>query len=250
LGAGVTPASLKEFVCEETFMSHKNTSVFGLYPNETELGECLEELKRSGFRATDFSILLPENLGSKDIGHEKHTKAPEGAIAGGMVGAILGGAIAWAMSSNLIHITFPGSESLVASGAVISILAGVGALGLLGALLGAFFGGFSPEYEAKRYNGRIRAGSVLLSVHCDNADWRKRAKETMLRTGARGIGSAVESEADFGASVKPKSRLPITGYPNRHRSFLKPENNEPLIEPQQPEPHPVGASWPERDPLE
>src|SRR2546428_8001315 len=89
-------------------MSAKNTAVFGLYPDETELLEAIEELKCAGFRTTDLSMLVPENLGSKDIGHEKHSKAPEGAVAGGIAGAMIGGALAWLRSAGGIALP-PGS---------------------------------------------------------------------------------------------------------------------------------------------
>ena len=83
-------------------MSAKNTAVFGLYPDQAELVEALDELKRNGFRTTDFSLLLPENLGSRDIGHEKYTEAPEGALAGGMFGALIGGALGWLVCEGVI----------------------------------------------------------------------------------------------------------------------------------------------------
>jgi hypothetical protein len=210
-------------------MSARNTAVFGVYPNETELAEALEELKRHGFRTTDFSMLLPENLGSKDIGHEKHTKAPEGAVAGGICGAVVGGALAWLSHAGVITIPITGADTLIAAGLAMVILAGVGAFGALGAVLGAFAGGLLPEYEAKRYEGRTRSGGVLLSVHCDSADWRLRAKETLRHTGARGIASAVESKADFGASEKPKLRMFGSELP-RHRSFLQPADSDSPLE--------------------
>ena len=97
-------------------MSAKNSAVFGLYPDETELAEALEELKRSGFRTADFSMLLPENLGSKDIGHKKHTKAPEGAVAGGIFGAAIGGALAWLSCEGVIAIPFASADALIAAG--------------------------------------------------------------------------------------------------------------------------------------
>ena len=201
-------------------MSARNTAVFGLYPDETELAESIEELKRTGFRTTDLSILLPENLGSKDIGHEKHTKAPEGAVAGGAAGAVIGGALALLGSAGVIAIPFAIDGALTAAGPVMASLAGMGAFGVLGAIIGGFAGGFWPEYEAKRYDGRIRSGGVLLSVHCDNADWRLRAKEALRHTGARDIASTVESKADFGASEKPRSRVP-GGEAPRHKTFLQ-----------------------------
>jgi len=211
-------------------MSAKNTAVFGLYPDETEVVEAIEELKRSGFRTTDLSILLPENLGSKDIGHEKHTKAPEGAVAGGIAGAVIGGALGWVLSAGVISIPFAGADALISAGSVMAILAGIGAFSVLGAILGGLAGWFSPEYEAKRYDGRIRTGGVLLSVHCDNADWRLRAKETLRHTGARGIASAVESKADFGASEKPRLRGTGCEVP-RHKSFLHGAPADPSMDP-------------------
>jgi hypothetical protein len=195
-------------------MPGKNTAVFGLYPDETEVVDAIEQLKGTGFRATDLSVLLPENLGSKDIGHEKHTKAPEGALIGGFVGALIGGTLGWLTSVGLLTPSIPGAGTLI-----VAILTGVGALGTLGAIIGGLLGACQPEYEAKRYEGRIRAGGVLLSVHCDNADWRVRAKKVLHNTGARGVASAVESKADFGRSEKPTPRAQVNGI-IRHRTFL------------------------------
>src|SRR5258705_13250676 len=131
-------------------MSAKNTAVFGLYPDETELVEAIEELKRVGFRTTDLSMLVPENLGSKDIGHEKHTKAPEGAVAGGIVGAIIGGALPWLSSTGAITLPFLSADTLTNTGLVMAILAGAGACGMLGAIVGALVGGFSTGDEGRR----------------------------------------------------------------------------------------------------
>src|ERR1700730_18099040 len=144
-------------------MSGKNTAVFGLYPDETELVEGIDQLKGAGFRTTDPSILLPENLGSKDIGHEKHTKAPEGALAGGIVGVVIGGVLGWLSIVGMVP-SIPGAGTLI-----VAILTGIGALGTLGAMIGALLGAGRPEYEAKRYEGRMRSGGVLLSVHCDTS---------------------------------------------------------------------------------
>jgi len=201
-------------------MSARNTAVFGLYPDEAELAEGIEELTHKGFRTTDFSILLPENLGSKDIGHEKHSKAPEGAVAGGVAGLIAGGVVAYLMQTGLITFQSPVVDVMTTAHPVLAVLAGAGAFGFLFALIGALLGSFQPEYEAKRYEGRIRSGGVLLSVHCDNADWRNRAKETLRDTGAKGIASARESRAEFGASEKPKSRIRSHELPRR-RTFLR-----------------------------
>ena len=195
-------------------MPGRNTAVFGLFPDETELAEAIEELKGAGFRTADLSILLPENLGSKDIGHEKHTKAPEGTLAGGITGAVVGGAVGWLTSVGMIMPSIAGAGTLI-----VAILTGIGALGILGGIIGALLGACRPEYEAKRYEGRMRSCGVLLSVHCDNTDWRVRAKNVLHNTGARGIASTTESKADFGRSKKPKPRPQVNGI-IRHKTFL------------------------------
>lgn len=192
-------------------MSGGNTAVFGIYPDETELAEGIEQLKRSGFRTLDLSILVPENVGTKDIGHEKHTKAPEGAAAGALLGALLGAAIGWLISTGMIAAPVSGAGTLM-----VAMLAGAGALGTVGGLLGALIGVFRPEYEAKRYEGRMHSGRVLLSVHCDNADWRVRAKKVLRNSGADGIASTHESKADFGRSQKPRPRAEMTGPMRQH----------------------------------
>jgi hypothetical protein len=118
------------------------------------------EQQEAGLRMADLSMLLPENLGSKDIGHEKHTKTPEGAVAGGITGAVIGGAFGWLTASGTIMPPIVGEET-----SAVAILAGMGALGALGAIIAALLGARSPEYEAKRYEGGMRSGGVLLSVH-------------------------------------------------------------------------------------
>jgi len=208
-------------------MSNKNTAVFGLYPDEIELSEGVAQLRRSGFRTTDFSLLLPENLGSKDIGHEKNTKAPEGAVIGSLAGAIFGGALAWLIHSSAITIPRVDASALILANPIIAVLAGAGAVAFLGAFLGAIFGAAQPEYEARRYTGRIRSGGILLSVHCDNADWRVRAKKALLDTGAKGVASAAECKGDFGSSEKPLPRQQGCEI-SRHKSFLR---DAPVEEP-------------------
>ena len=73
-------------------------------------------------------------------------------------------------------------------------------------MTGALIGAGIPEYEAKRYEGRIRRGGILLSVHCDDADWVKRAKNILQQTGAEDIASSTEAAADYAATEKPMER--------------------------------------------
>jgi hypothetical protein len=185
-------------------MNRSNISVFGIYPDPTSVEEAVEQMKAAGFRSTDISVLSAENLGSKDFGHERHTKAPEGAVAGGGLGAVVGATAGWLAGAGAFFI--PGLEPVAVAGPVMGMLSGMGAGVTVGGLMGAAVGAGSPEYEAKRYEGRIRRGGILVSVHCDNPEWAKTARNLLKRTGARDIASSSEARADFARSEKPMPR--------------------------------------------
>jgi hypothetical protein len=185
-------------------MAGKNTAVYGIYRNITQVEGAVDNLREQGFRNTDISVLLPENAGTKDFAHKKNTKAPEGAATGAGSGAVVGGALGWLAGIGALAI--PGVGPFIAAGPIVALLAGVGVGGTLGGLVGAMVGMGMPEYEAKRYEGRIKEGGILLSVHCDNSDWVKRAKELLKETGAEDIASAGEASADFAKSDKPMQR--------------------------------------------
>jgi len=182
----------------------RNISAFGIYPDQATVSDAIETLKAAGFRSTDISVLYPENLGSKDFGHERHTKAPEGAVAGGGSGAVVGAAVGWLAGAGAFLV--PGLEPLAAAGPVMGMMAGMGAGITLGGLTGAVVGSGMPEYEAKRYEGRVRRGGILLSVHCDNSEWSNSARRILKATGARDISTAGEAKADFARSEKPMPR--------------------------------------------
>ena len=185
-------------------MTGKNTSAFGIYPDQESVAEAVEALKNAGFRNTDISVLFPENVGNKDFAHEKHTKAPEGAVAGASTGAIIGGALGWLAGIGALAI--PGIGPFIAAGPIVAALSGIGAVGAVGGLAGGLIGVGIPEYEAKRYEGRIRSGGILLSVHCDASDWVKRAREVLEHTGGFDIATSSEAKADFNATEKPLPR--------------------------------------------
>jgi hypothetical protein len=182
-----------------------NTAVYGIYRDTVALGGGLERLKAAGFRSTDVSVLMPENIGTKDFIHKKDTKAPEGATAGGFSGGVVGGVLGWLVGAGALAI--PGLGPFIAAGPIMGLLAGVGAGGAVGGLLGALIGAGIPEYEAKRYEGRVKSGGILLSVHCDSSEWVKRAKQILEQTGAEDIGSAGEAAADYAMSERPASRI-------------------------------------------
>jgi hypothetical protein len=161
-------------------------------------------LKDAGFRNTDISVLYPANLGNKDFAHTKATKAPEGAATGASTGAVVGGVLGWL--AGIGSLAIPGVGPLIAAGPIMAALAGAGAGGALGGVTGGLVGLGMPEYEAKRYQGRINEGGTLLSVHSDNSDWTKKAKDILERTGAQDISSTGEASADFDKSDRPFQR--------------------------------------------
>jgi hypothetical protein len=176
-------------------MSGKNTAVLGIYPDYPSVENAVDVLKEAGFRNKDISVLFPEKAGSKSFAHDKGTRAPEGAAAGAGTGAIVGGALGWLVGIGALAI--PGLGLFVAAGPIMAALAGVGVGGAVGGIAGALIGMGIPEHEAKRYEVRVKEGGILLSVHSDNADWTKRAKEILERTGAQDISSTGEAGADY-----------------------------------------------------
>jgi Alternative complex III, ActD subunit len=182
-------------------MAGKNTAVFGIYANIASVDHAVGALKDAGFRSTDISVLFPENVGTKDFAHTKETKAPEGATAGGGTGAIVGGTLGWLAGIGTLAI--PGLGPFIAAGPIMAALAGGAVGGAVGGLGGALIGMGIPEYEAKRYEGRITKGGILLSVHSDDSAWTKRAKEILERTGASDIASAGETRGDFDNTDRP-----------------------------------------------
>jgi hypothetical protein len=186
----------------------KNTAVFGIYSSGIAVEEAADTLRLEGFRGADISVLFPDNTGSKDLAHEKSTKAPEGAAAGMGAGAILGGALGWLAGIGALAI--PAVGPLVDAGPIIGALAGAGAIGTMAGFAGALIGLTIPEYEAKRYDGRLKKGGILLSVHCDDAEWTRRAKRILADTGAVDIAEAAEARADFAKSDRPVRRSHVS----------------------------------------
>jgi len=184
-----------------------NIAVYGIYQNRVNVEKAVDTLRREGFRNTDISVLFPENASSKDFAVEKNTKAPEGAATGGGSGAVIGGALGWLAGIGLLAI--PGIGPFVAAGPIMALLAGVGVGGAVGSLIGALVGLGIPEYEAKRYEGRIKDGGILLSVHCDTPSWIKRAEDLLKATGAEDISSANEAAANLGATSEGVRRTGI-----------------------------------------
>jgi hypothetical protein len=185
-------------------MSGKNTAAFGIYKTRAGAESAVDALRQADFRNTDISVMFPDNAGTKDFAHEKNTKAPEGAATGAGSGAVIGGTLGWLAGIGALAI--PGVGPFIAAGPIVAALAGVGVGGAVGGITGALVGMGIPEYEAKRYEGRVKEGSILLSVHCDDSKWTKKAKEILERTGAEDVSSTGESSADFSKTDRPMER--------------------------------------------
>jgi hypothetical protein len=177
-------------------MENKKTAVFGMYADRIAAEQAVQTLVQSGFSNNAISVLLPDNESTKDFAHEKHTKAPEGTTTGAATGGVVGGTLG--LLAGIGALAIPGVGPFIAAGPIMGTLAGLGVGGAVGGFLGALVGMGIPEYEAKRYEGRLREGGVLLSVHCDTADQIKRAKEVLKGSGATDISST--GEASVGSS--------------------------------------------------
>jgi hypothetical protein len=187
----------------------KNTAVYGIFRTRAQAENGVDRLVAAGFRTEDISVLLSENVGTKDFAHEKNTKAPEGTATGVVAGGVVGGTLG--LLAGIGALAIPGLGPFIAAGPIMAALAGAGAGGAVGGLVGALVGMGIPEYEAKRYEGRIKEGGILLSVHADNSDWTKKAKEILEQTGADDISSTSEASADFAKTDKPLPKTRTSG---------------------------------------
>src|SRR5579863_1184763 len=181
-------------------MAGKNTAVFGIYKNSVAAERAVDQILAAGFSNNDISVLLPDNQSSKEFAHEKNTKAPEGTTTGVTAGGVVGGTLG--VLAGIGALAIPGLGPFIAAGPIMAGLAGLGVGGAVGGLIGALVGMGIPEYEAKRYEGRLKSGGVLLSVHCDTSAEIARAKEILKHTGAEDIASSGESSS----GVEQKTR--------------------------------------------
>jgi hypothetical protein len=181
-------------------MSSKNTAVFGIYPSAAHAERAVDALIAAGYPSAAISVLLPDTSGTKEFAHQKDTKAPEGATAGVTAGGVIGGTLG--VLAGIGALAIPGVGPFIAAGPIMAGLAGLGVGGAVGGLVGALIGMGIPEYEAKRYEGQVKDGGTLLSVHCDTSDQVSRAKDLLKGTGATDIASTGEA-----GSVKTTTRV-------------------------------------------
>jgi len=171
-------------------MAGSNTAVFGIFKSQTAAERCVDTLLAAGYRNDDISVLIPDQASTREFAAEKNTKAPEGTTTGATAGGAIGGTLG--LLAGIGALAIPGLGPFIAAGPIMGALAGVGSGAVVGGVIGALVGMGIPEYEAKRYEGRVKDGGILLSVHCDNSDWVDRAKNILKESGADDISSAGE----------------------------------------------------------
>jgi hypothetical protein len=185
-------------------MAGKNTVVYGICRTRAAAEDVVDRLIADGFRSEDISVLMQDNVGTKDFAHEKATKDPEGTTTGAVTGGVVGGTLG--LLAGVGALAIPGLGPFIAAGPIMATLAGIGSGGVVGGLIGALVGMGIPEYEAKRYEGRIKEGGILVSVHCDNSEWVSKAKDILKQSGVDDISSTGEASADYEETDKPLRR--------------------------------------------
>jgi len=185
-------------------MAGKNTAVFGIFGSRAAAERCVDLLLSNSFRSDDISVLAPDRQATKELATEKNTKVPEGTAAGATAGGAIGGTLG--LLAGIGSLAIPGLGPFIAAGPIMGALAGAGAGAAAGGLIGALVGMGIPEYEAKRYEGRVKNGGILVSVHCDNSDWVSKAKNVLKEAGADDISSAGEKSMSTHGVEEPKVR--------------------------------------------
>src|SRR5215471_13983608 len=180
-------------------------SVFGITRDEQQACKIVGELQSVGFSNNDISVLLPDKRSTREFAYEKGTKAPEGALTGAGSGGVLGGVLGWLVGIGALAI--PGLGPFIAAGPIMAALSGAAVGATAGGVVGALVGMGIPEFEAKRYEGKLREGRILISVHSENHDEVKRVKEIFERAGAEDIATAGEE------SVKKENKKDRPGQP-------------------------------------
>ncbi len=166
-------------------------SVFCIATSREQADRIVDQLKTANFSNNDISVLFPDKDTTRDFAHEKNTKAPEGAATGAGTGGVIGGALGWVAGIGLLAI--PGVGPFIAAGPIMAALSGAAIGAAAGGIAGGLIGMGIPEIEAKRYEGKIKAGNLLISVHTENSDEIKRAEEIFTTAGAQDICTTGEA---------------------------------------------------------
>jgi hypothetical protein len=197
-------------------------AVFGIAKSEQQAIRIANDFRAAGFTDNDISVLFPDKQGTRDFAHEQHTKAPEGAVSGGVAGGVIGGALGWLVGIGTLAI--PGLGPFIAAGPILAALSGVAAGGTVGGITGGLIGMGIPEYEAKRYEGQLREGNILISVHADNSEEVSRAKDIFKNAGAEDISYTGEESVngdsgreESGRTTRVYEAEPYTAYESGFR---------------------------------
>jgi hypothetical protein len=172
-------------------------AVYGIANTTAQAESIVSQLQAHGFANSDISVLFPDKEGTRDFAHEKNTKAPEGATTGGLAGMGVGGALG--LLAGIGALAIPGVGPFIAAGPIMGALSGAAVGGATGGLIGALIGLGIPELEAKQYEGKVKAGNILISVHTEDSDERSRAKEILEKFGAKDVSSSGEASVPKGA---------------------------------------------------
>jgi len=165
-------------------------AVFCTVKTSSQATQVVDQLKNAGFTSNDISVLMPDKSGTKEFAVDNETKAPEGAATGAGTGAVLGGGLGWLAGIGALAI--PGLGPFIAAGPIMAALSGAALGGTLGGLTGALIGLGIPEYEAKRYEGKVKGGHVLISVHSEDSAETERAKKIFEAARAEDISTSGE----------------------------------------------------------
>ena len=166
-------------------------SVFCITPSREQANRIVDQLKAADFSNNDISVLFPDKGTTRDFAHEKNTKSPEGAVAGAGTGGVIGGALGWIAGIGALAI--PGVGPFIAAGPIMAALSGVAVGAAMGGIAGGLIGLGIPEIEAKRYEGKVKAGNLLISVHTEDSAEITRAKDIFTRAGAQDICTTGEA---------------------------------------------------------
>ncbi len=195
-------------------------SVFGILKTREEAESVVERLKAAGFSSGDVSVLFPDTSGSRDFAHDQATKAPEGATTGGTTGFVVGGVLGWL--AGIGSLAIPGIGPFIAAGPIMAALSGAAVGAAIGGIAGALIGMGIPEFEARRYEAKIKEGNILLSVHADNEDESARAKKILETAHAEDIATSGEAAVPEAprteraeTSTRPSTEPNRPGIPRR-----------------------------------
>ncbi len=169
-------------------------AVFCTVKSDAQAVLLVDRLKDAGFSRNDISVLMQDPTGTREFAVDNETKAPEGAATGAAAGAVAGGGLGWLAGIGALAI--PGLGPLIAAGPIMAALTGAAVGGTLGGITGALVGLGIPEYEAKRYEGKLKGGRTLVSVHSENSDQTDRAKEIFESVNAEDIATSAEPTAN------------------------------------------------------